>query len=139
MNALRRIGLWLGSVFLSVSVFSLLLSRVGSVSFIFRITMMFALPVAFLYLPIVIALKDAAKWRPWTILFSGTLIGPAVIATLSVIQQLRGGDAHEIWQGDGIGLGAYSAMICVSVVGFLTTTFFVIAMKVTRRGSEEKI
>ena len=58
MRTIRNVALWLGSLFLSVSRFSFIY---GPASFfiVFGITMIFALPVALLYLPIVISVKDA--------------------------------------------------------------------------------
>jgi hypothetical protein len=134
MNTLKRIGLWFGSLLLSVTLFSLLFSR-ASVFFIFGVTMTLALPVWCLYLPFVIALKDAEERRIWTILFRGILIGPASLALWCLILQLRGGDPHTIWQGAPPGLGCNSAVILALIVGFLTTSFYVIALKVLHRRS----
>jgi hypothetical protein len=61
MNTLRRIGLWFGSVLLSVTLFSQLFALLFNwgrpIIDIFRVTGMFAFPSACLYLPFVIALK----------------------------------------------------------------------------------
>ena len=144
MNALRRVGLWFGSLLLSVTLFSLLFNllfsgpgffRAGSVLLIFRVTMTFALPVWCLYLPFVIALKDAEERRSWTILSSGILIGPASLALWGLILQLRGGDPHTIWQGDPLAFGLRGAMIFALIVGFLTTSFYVITLKVLHHRS----
>ena len=141
MNTLRRIGLWFGSLLLSATLFSLLFSGArifgpGSVLPIFRVTMIFALPVWCLYLPFVIALKDAEQRRIWTTLFSGILIGPASLALWCVILQLRGADPHKIWQGDPlIGLGCITVMVFTLIVGFLTTSFYVIALRILHRRS----
>ena len=62
MNALRRVGLSLGCLLFSVTLFSLLfilLFGAGAVPFVFRVAIMVAIPVWCLYLPFVIALKDA--------------------------------------------------------------------------------
>jgi hypothetical protein len=133
MNTLRRIGLWAGSLILSVTLFSLLFSLLpnwgGAIFLIFRVTMLFALPVWCLYLPFVIALKDAEERRIWTTLFSGILIGPASLSLWGFILQLGGGDPHKIWQGDPlIGFGLNVGMIFALIVGFLTTSFYVIAL-----------
>jgi hypothetical protein len=141
MNTLRRIGLWFGSLLLSATLFSLLFSGArifgdGSVLLIFRVTMIFALPIWCLYLPFVIALKDAEQRRIWTILFSGILIGPTSLAVWCLILQLRGGDPHKIWQGDLlIGLGCITAMVFALIVGFLTASFYVIALRILHRRS----
>ena len=144
-NASRRIGLWLGSLLLVVTLFSLLFNLVfnraafnwvDSVLLIFRVTMIFALPVWCLYLPFVIALKDAEERRIWTILFRGILIGPASLALWCFTLQLSGDDPHRIWQGDPlIGMGGIAAMLFALIVGFLTTSFYVIALKVLHRRS----
>jgi hypothetical protein len=103
---------------------------------IFRVAMTFALPVWCLYLPVVIALKDAEEGRIWTILFSGILIGPASLALWGLILQLRGGDAHQIWHGDPlVGLGGIAAITFALIVGFLTTSFYVIALRILHRRS----
>jgi hypothetical protein len=96
--------------------------------------MIFALPVACLYLPFVIALKDAEGRRIWTILLCGILIGPAVPGLLGLFLQLRGQlrgeDVTKVWQGEPLtGLGLGSGMIYALIVGFLTTVCYVIAMK----------
>jgi hypothetical protein len=95
---------------------------------------MFAIPVWCLYLPFVIALKDAEGRRRWIILLSGILMGPTSLALWGLTLQLRGADPHNIWQGDPlIGLGGIAAMIFAAIVGFLTTSFYLIALRVLRR------
>ena len=147
MNTLKRISLSLGSLLLSVTLFTLLfglffsragLFRAGPLLYIFRFTMIFALPVWCLYLPFVIALKDAEERRIWTILFSGILIGPASLALWGLILWLRGGDPHKIWLGDpllGVLGGIAAGMIYALIVAFLATCFYVIALRVLHRRS----
>ena len=136
VNTLRRIGLWFGSLLLSVTLFSLLFTlhfsgpgffRAGSVLLTLRVTMIFAFPVWCLYLPFVIALKDAEQRRGWTIFFSGILIGPTSLALWGLILQLRGGDP--------LAFGLNGAMIFALIVGFLTTSFYVIGLKALHRRS----
>jgi len=137
MNALRRVGLSLGCLLFSVTLFSLvfiLLFGAGAVPLVFRVAIMVAIPVWCLYLPFVIALKDAEGWRIWIILLSGILIGPTSLALWGLTLQLRGGDPHKIWQGDPlIGLGGIAAIIFAAIVGFLTTSFYLIALRALRR------
>jgi len=141
MNAWRRVGLSLGCLLLSVSLFSLLYILVlpfgaGSVPLVFRVAIMFAIPVWCLYLPFMIALKDAEGRRFWIILLSGILIGPTSLALLGLIFLLGGFDAHKIWQGDplfGVLGGLAAMMIYALIVGFLATSFYVIALRVLRR------
>ena len=74
--------------------------------------MVFALPAWCLYLPFVIAFKDAEGRRIWTILFSGILIGPVSLAFRCLIFQLRGGDPYTICQADPlIGVGVIADII----------------------------
>jgi hypothetical protein len=136
VNRLRRIGLWFGSLLLSVTLFSLLFNlhfsgpgffRVGTVLLVFRVTLIFALPVWCLYLPFVIALKDAEEGRMWTILISGVLIGPAALVFWGLLLQLRGADPDAIWRGDPLAIGMGGAVIFALIVGFLTTSVYVIA------------
>ena len=144
MNTLRRIGLWFGSLLFSVTLFSLLFTllftglgffRAGSVVLTFRVSVLFAFPVWCLYLPFVIAFKDAEQRRGWTILFSGILVGPASLGLWGLILQLRGGDPYTIWHGDPLLFGLRGGMICALIVGFLTTSFYVIALKALHRRS----
>jgi hypothetical protein len=98
--------------------------------------MLFALPVWCLYLPFVILIKDAEQRQSWILLVSGVLIGPATIACCALVSQLRGGDVDTIWHSDPLtGLGAGSEMIFASVVGFITTVIYVIALKTFARRS----
>jgi hypothetical protein len=146
-SVLIRIGLWLVCLLLSVPLFSLVLalslasSESAAMSAIFpiiRVTMIFALPVWCLYLPVVIALKDAEQRRIWTILLSGSLIGPLAMLLWSLILQLRGFSQKAIWQGDPLlgWLGGGIAAITFSfIVGLLTTSLYVIALRLMHRRS----
>lgn len=142
MKVLRRIGLWFISLFLAVALFSMLFSllsggfHLDALVLIFRITMLFALPVWCLFLPVVIAVKDAEGRRFIVILLSGSLIGPVAVLLSCFIQQQRGGNQQLIWYGDPLaGLGGISGMVYALIVGFLTTSFYVIALKVLHRRS----
>lgn len=109
-------------MFLAVTLFSLLISP-GGFHFVFRITMIFALPVACLYIPFAISLRDAEEGRIWTILGSGIVIGPASLAVW--------GTAHGSgWQSDDIGPGLGGGLLCALIVGSLTTLIYVIALKI---------
>lgn len=134
MSTVRRVGLSFGSLLLSAILFSLSftgLFRAGPFLPIFQVTMVFALPIWCLYLPFVIALKDAEARRIWAILFSGILIGPASLASWCLILQQRGGAPYTIWHGDPlVGLGGMAAIIYALIVGFLTTSLYVVALRV---------
>ena len=147
MNVLRRIGLWFISLLLAVVLFSLSFSfffgTPSSFSFwsgpilpVIRVTMMFALPVWCLYLPVIVAVKNAEQRRIWTLLWSGSLIGPVSLALWCLILLLRGDDPHTIWYGDPLlGIGGILSIVFAFIVGFLTTSFYVLALKLLHRGS----
>ncbi|HZD47373.1 MAG TPA: hypothetical protein VE178_01395 [Silvibacterium sp.] len=147
LNVLRRIGLWFASLLLAVALFCLFFSLIfmaspfftaGSILPVLRVTMIFALPVWCLYLPVVIAVKDAEERRIWTILLTGTLIGPLAMFLWSLILLLRGFSQKDVWLGDpllgGLG-GCIGSMTLALIVGFLTTSFYVIALKILHRVS----
>ncbi|MEO6816608.1 MAG: hypothetical protein ABI177_07885 [Edaphobacter sp.] len=129
-----RIGLWFGCLLLAVGLFSVLFIRFygasGEVMFIVRVTMMFALPVWLLYLPIIFKLRDAEDNRIWIILGSGILIGPLALTIWCLILQLFGGDAHAIWRGDDLAPSTVACMIFASVVGFMATLPYGIVLKI---------
>jgi hypothetical protein len=134
MTAVRNAGLWFFSLLLSVSLFSLIYGRLyglESFIFVFRITMMFALPVACLFLPIVIALRDAEEGRMRIIAGIGILIGPACLALWGLILEARG--EPFVGTGDGIGFGILTGIILASIVGFLTTMSYITALKLIHR------
>lgn len=93
----------------------------------FLITMKFALPVACLYLPVVIMQRDAEKWRMLVIAGSGIVIGPAFIALLALIAVLRG-DPNAI-SGDPLAFGLKACLIFSFIVGSLTTILYITALK----------
>ena len=106
MNILGRMAVWFASVFISIGVFSVLFSM-GSIAeffFVYRITLIFALPVALLYLPVVVAIKDAQQGRFGALLASGILIGPVSLAVWGLILQLKGAATVSQWRGNDIPL-----------------------------------
>jgi hypothetical protein len=138
INALGRICLWFGSLLIAVlffsQLFSLLFNHGAPIFPIFRATMIFALPVACLYLPFLIALRNTEGQRIGIILLGGTLIGPVSIGFWGLVLQMRGGDTQTIWHGDPLtGLGGFIAMLFALVVGFLTTCSYILVLKVTHR------
>jgi hypothetical protein len=133
INIIRRIGLWACCLILAVTLFSLPFGAGFAV--VFRVTMTFALPVWFLYLPLIVAFKDVEKRRIWIILVSGILIGPTALALWCLILQLRGGDAYTIWHGDPLAPSTGACMIFASVVGVLATAIYGTSLRVLYRRS----
>jgi hypothetical protein len=94
--------------------------------------MMCALPVWFLYLPVVIAVRNAEGRKIWILLLSGSLIGPLVVSLWSLLLQLRSFSHETIWLDHpalaALGDGAAS-MIFSLVVGLLTASFYIVALR----------
>ena len=134
MIAARNIGLWFVSVLLSVGLFSLWFAgfQWGGVAVSdFRITMKFALPVACLYLPIVIMQRDAEERRILVIAGSGIVIGPAFIVLLALIAALRG--QPDVIAGDPLAFGLKACLVFSFIVGSLTTILYITALKLVHR------
>jgi hypothetical protein len=101
---------------------------------VFVVTSLYALPVACLYLPIVIGLKDAEERRIWIILYSGALVGPVSMALWCLVLQWRGENSHTVWYGDPLlGIGGLAMMVFAAIVGSFTALFYVVALKVIHR------
>jgi hypothetical protein len=129
IKASGRIGLWFSSLLVAGLLFSVLCSLIfggaGSIFLVFRVTMTFALPVACLYLPVLIALRNTEEQRMPIILLGGILIGPASMALWGLVLEWRGGDTHTIWHGDPLtGMGGFVAILFALIVGSLTTFFY---------------
>ena len=133
---LVRVFLWFASLAVAVYLFSLLLSRggsAGSIGFVFGVTFFFALPVAFLYLPLVVLLRDAEE-RGWLILLAtGILIGPVCLLLWGLLLLLLGQNSHMNWQGDGEAPGTLACMVFAAIVGFLTAGLYIIGLKLFNR------
>jgi hypothetical protein len=131
-SLLRRVCFWLISLLLAILSFSLLVGgAMGSVVFVFRITMIFAFPAWCLYLPFIFFLRDADGRRSAMLLLTGILIGPAALIVWDLSHLLMGEDLFQgFWNGDPeAGMGAGYDMIFASVVGFLTSAIYVLFLK----------
>ena len=137
MNMLARIGLWFGSMLVSVAAFSLVLSIVWNAGVValppvFRITMIFALPVACLYLPVVLFFKDAEGRRGRVILLSATLVGPTLMVLWCLLPE-------GPWKVDPLlGICGLWGPIYALFVGFLTACSYVGALKLLCHRSNPK-
>ena len=144
----RRIVLWFVSVLLAIAFFTLPFALVFTQSTsnpseavyfffsIFSIALIFALPVACLYLPLVITFSSAENSRPWAMLIVGALIGPIAMLLWYCILLLRGNNAHGVWYGDPvIGMlgSAPAAMIFAFIVGTITTLIYLLLLRISSR------
>lgn len=140
----QRIGLWLLSLLFGVAFFcilavpfwyiyayvsgyhrvinSLSLSGIADSFVLFFITTFaFALPTACLYLPLVIALKDAENGRMKILLSAGAALGPCVI----LLTYLAGRQPPD----DNLALGA----LCALAVGTFSTLLYLFFLKTLSR------
>lgn len=143
----RRIGMWFVCLLVAVGLFSLLLSlfvdsvgldRLWFVLPIFRVTLMCALPIWCLCLPVVMAVKDAEGWKIWTIVLSGSLIGPLLVGLWFLLLQIGGANPQILWQGGpltGWAASGAAGMFFAFIVGLLTSSFYLVALKFLHRRS----
>ena len=144
----QRIRLWFLSVLLAIVLFVLAYALPASfsrnmadvmdvVEMVFLTTSIYAIPVALLYLPLVIALKDATKWRLWALLIVGVLIGPAAIALWSLIWSLAMKGLPE----DEISMTALapSFTLFAFIVGAIATVAYIFLLRVHGRRAYEEI
>ena len=130
---LVRVALWFVSFLLADLCFSLFFGfyslniSVSAACFIF--TAIFALPAWCLFLPIVIAFKDAEERRIWGILSGGTLIGPLSLLLWDAAEWLHNVNSQGTWLWDS-GVLPVSFLVCAVIVGFLTTCAYVYGLKI---------
>ena len=140
MIVARNISLWFLSVLLSVGLFSLAFARLfgwspDALARDFLITMKIALPVACLFLPIVIKQRDAEEGRAWVIVGSGLVIGPAYLLLRGLIAAI-GGEPHVFERDEASPFGIVAFLIFASIVGSLTTILYVAALKLVHSPDE---
>ncbi len=127
MVFLRSTGVWLICVCLACLALSLFFGAGATV--IFRVALTFALPVAFLYLPILFAVQQARRGRIVLLMLTGGLFGPACSLLGGWIQQYRGADPKMLWQGNGLDMGIVPLLPCTALVGFLASTLYGVALR----------
>ena len=137
----RRVGLWIYAFLLAVSLFGLLFCLVIDTEWTAQglptttvkdllaaflvdslATLVYALPGAFLYLPLVIGLKDAEGHRIWIILITGTLMGPAAMAIWCLFFQ------YPLPAPAGL-----TILLFATIVGSLAALFYAIALRFVYR------
>lgn len=128
MRAISRIFLSFCSLLLAVAIFCCWVGSAGSWSFIFKITMIFALPVWLINLPILFLLKNVGRHSKWIVPAVGGLIGPVCLTLWCGILVLRGGNWASIWNGDPEAGGLGSALIFASLIGLATNSFYTVAL-----------
>ena len=137
MSLFIRIGLWLASLLISVSLFSLITVpifagpgyRGGSFFFIFKATVICAGPAWLGFLLLVARFKNAEGRRFWILLASGILIGPASLCVAGLFGPLS----------DPLGPSTEALFLFALIVGSLTTLFYVLALKFAHHNQRPKI
>lgn len=137
-GAFIRVGLWLVSLLLAdaffnlCDAFSILFRGPGIVpNLLFVMTIIYAFPAWLLFLPIVIALKDAEGRRIWSILVAGFLIGPLSLLLLYMAIRLVYGGPQPAGSHNPPTGG--EMLLFAVIVGSLTTSFYVIGLKILHK------
>jgi len=129
VTPLKRIGLALGCMFLSIAI----LGVVSTVPLALRygprqalptlqmlpVYLLFAFPGWVISFPFVLFFKHADGWRAWVMLAIGTAIGPAFMLTWTMLAV--GGP--WTWQANG------GALTLSLIIGFLTTFLYVLSLR----------
>ncbi len=136
MRAISRILLSFCSLHLAVAIFSGVLGSLGSWLFVFKVTMIFALPVWLINLPILFLFKNIDRHHRWTIPALGGLIGPVCLMLWCGILVLGGSNWASIWNGDPETGGLGSGLIFASLIGLATNSFYTVALPIFKRRSD---
>lgn len=132
-HALIRICLWLVSFLLADVCFSLFFGffYIEVVWAYFFITLLIAWPAWCLFLPVVIAFKDAEKWRLWAILTTGILVGPLSLVLWDEVARLhRDLNAPVLGLRDPLNALGEIGLVFAFVVGSLATCAYVYGLKI---------
>jgi hypothetical protein len=127
MRATSRILLSFCSLLLAVAIFSAILGKLESWLFIFKVTLLVALPVWTINLLILFLFKNDRNDR-WIVPALGALIGPVCLTLWSGVLVLRGSNWLSIWNGDPEAGGLKSWLICASLIGLGTNSFYTLAL-----------
>lgn len=99
-TAWKRASLLFGCCFILVAIMSGLLGPRGSMDVVYRIALLFVLPLWLVLLPIAIKLRDAKGVHFLGIMGWGTLAGPVALLLLLLVQILHDRNLSMVWQGD---------------------------------------
>ncbi|MBT9329541.1 hypothetical protein [Paracidobacterium acidisoli] len=100
ISAWKRAGLSFGCCLLLVVLMSGLLGPRGSIDVVYRVALLFVLPLWLVLLPVAIKVRDAKGIRFLGIMGWGTLAGPVALLILLLLQILHDGNFSRVWQGD---------------------------------------
>jgi hypothetical protein len=128
---LIRICLWLVSLLIADAGFSLFFGFFSFEVFAayFVVTLLIAWPAWCLYLPFVIAFKDAEGRRIWILASVGVLIGPLSLLLWDAIDRLQGVKARMLGMDPLHSMGGVSIVLALAA-GSLTTCAYVYGLKI---------
>jgi hypothetical protein len=118
---------------LAVAIFSVVLGRLGSWLFIFKITLIFALPVWLINLLFLFLFKNVDRHHGWIVPVIGALIGPVCLTLWCGILVLRGDNWLSLWNGDPEAGGLESSLLFASLIGLGTNSFYAAALILHKR------
>lgn len=99
-TAWKRVSLLFGCCLILVAVMSGLLGPRGNMDVVYRIALLFVLPLWLVLLPLAIKVRDAKGIHFLGIMGWGTLAGPLALLILLLVQILQDGNFSTVWQGD---------------------------------------
>ncbi len=137
-TASGRVGLWSTSCLILIALFDTLQGPAGTMETVYRMALLFVLPLWLLFLPICIRVNDAQELRIWTILGSCTLTASIAYAGLVFIQMLNRGNPAIIWQGYPTGPNIAVWMTFAAVAGFIAGAIYGFLLFVARRFSKKR-
>lgn len=133
-DASMRIGLWLVSLLIADFCFSLFFGFYSQTSApVFIFTLVFASPAWCLYLPVVIAFKNAEGRRIWTILSIGILAGPLTLLLWGAVDEVPRANTLRTGLWNFFEALPVSFLVFALIVGSLTTCAYVFGLKILHR------
>ena len=136
MIGLRNVVCWFCSVILAVGLFSGYYAsphNIASITFVCRTTLLFAFPVACVYLPFVLRLSRTGQL--FLLATGAALIGPASIGLLGVVLAV----ADIPYAADnGVGPGFGAALVFALLIGTVAGMAYVITFKILCRFTRVK-
>jgi hypothetical protein len=118
---------------LAVAIFSVIVGNGGGSLFIMKITLIFALPVWLIDVPILFLLRNVGRHQRWIVPALGALIGPVCLTLWCGILVLRGDNWLNLWHGDPEAGGLESSLIFASLIGLGTNSFYTVALILRNR------
>ncbi len=137
-NFFVRLGLWFVCCLALAAPICFAFSKGGSLDAGLRFALLFALPAWLLYIPLILALKDAKSHRIWIILGCGLLLGPIMVAVSCGIAIAQGERPGTAWEGDPLGPSTVTLMVLSAFVTLALAGIYGACLKVLGHRSEPR-